>query len=131
MSDRAKHIRVGHSPDPDDAFMFYGIASGKVDTADYHIDQILEDIESLNRRALEGELEVSAVSVHAYAHLADRYAMMHCGASMGDGYGPSIVAREPIAPEELADKVIAVPGTLTTAFLSLSMCLGWIMPIKR
>ena len=82
-------VQVGHSPDPDDAFMFYGIAAGKVDTGGFEIEQVLEDIESLNRRALAGELEVSAVSIHAYAHLADRYALMSCGASMGDGYGPA------------------------------------------
>ena len=78
-----RHVRVGHSPDPDDAFMFHGIASGRVDTAGFEIEQVLEDIESLNRRALEGQLEVSAVSIHAYTKLADRYALMSCGASMG------------------------------------------------
>ena len=112
-------VRVGHSPDPDDAFMFYGIAAEKVDTAGFHIEQILEDIEGLNRRALRGELEVSAVSIHAYAHLADRYALMPCGASMGDGYGPCLVARSPLSLEELRSRTIAVPGTLTSAFLSL------------
>ena len=91
----------GHSPDPDDAFMFYGIAAGKVDTAGFEIEQVLEDIETLNRRALEGELEVTAVSIHAYAHLADRYALMPCGASMGDGYGPCVVARSDCDPQEL------------------------------
>ena len=116
--------RVGHSPDPDDAFMFYGIASEQVDTAPYVIEQVFEDIESLNRRALEGQLEVTAVSIHAYAHLADRYALMPCGASMGDGYGPCLVAREALSPDDLAGKIIAVPGTLTSAFLALSLFLG-------
>jgi 1,4-dihydroxy-6-naphthoate synthase len=117
-------VQVGHSPDPDDAFMFYGIAAEKVDLRGFEIRQVLEDIETLNRRCLEGELEVSAVSIHAYAHLADRYALMPCGASMGDGYGPIVVAREPIDTEDLADRTIAVPGTMTSAFLSLQLFLG-------
>jgi 1,4-dihydroxy-6-naphthoate synthase len=117
-------VRVGHSPDPDDAFMFYGIAAERVDLRGYRIEQVLEDIESLNRRALAGELEVSAVSVHAFAHLATRYALMPCGASMGDGYGPIVVARHPMGPSELAAKTIAVPGTLTSAYLALRLFLG-------
>jgi 1,4-dihydroxy-6-naphthoate synthase len=122
-SETALHAKVGHSPDPDDAFMFYGIACGAVDTEGFEIEQILEDIESLNRRALAGELEVSAVSIHAYPHLADRYALMHCGASMGDGYGPSVVATSSFDPLELRSKKIAVPGTLTSAFLALRLFL--------
>jgi 1,4-dihydroxy-6-naphthoate synthase len=118
------HATVGHSPDPDDAFMFYGIACGAVDTEGFEIEQVLEDIESLNRRALAGELEVSAVSIHAYPHLADRYALMHCGASMGDGYGPCVVATSSFDPAELRSKKIAVPGTLTSAFLALRLYLG-------
>lgn len=117
-------VRVGHSPDPDDAFMFYGIASGRVDTRGFEIEQVLEDIEALNRRALVGELEVSAVSIHAYAHLAEGYALMSCGASMGDGYGPCVVAREKMSIDELKSKRIAVPGTLTSAYLSLQLLLG-------
>ena len=116
--------RIGHSPDPDDAFMFFGIASGRVDTGSFRNEQVLEDIEGLNRRALRQELEVSAVSIHAYAHLADAYALMPCGASMGDGYGPLVVAREPLTREALASATIAVPGTLTSAFLALRLCLG-------
>ena len=119
-----RRVRVGHSPDPDDAFMFYGIASGKVDCGLFEIEQVLEDIESLNRRAFEEQLEVSAVSVHAYAHLADRYALMSCGASMGDGYGPRVVARSTIGVEELPSRTIAVPGTLTSAYLCLRLMLG-------
>ena len=119
-----RRVTVGHSPDPDDAFMFHGIACGKVDTAGFVIDQLLEDIESLNRRCMKGEIEVSAVSIHAYAHLTDRYALMHCGASMGDGYGPRIVCREALSPDRLADQVFAVPGTLTSAFLALQLFLG-------
>lgn len=123
MSQDPRIARVGHSPDPDDAFMFYGIASEAVDTAGYRIEQVLEDIESLNQRALRGELEVSAVSIHAYPHLADRYALMHCGASMGDGYGPCVVARERFDAAELRDKTVAIPGTLTSAYLSLRLLL--------
>jgi 1,4-dihydroxy-6-naphthoate synthase len=115
---------VGHSPDPDDAFMFYGIASGAVTTEPYRIEQVLEDIESLNRRALVGGIEVTAVSIHAFAHLADRYALMPCGASMGDGYGPCVVAREPLSAGDLGRCRIAVPGTLTSAFLALRLFLG-------
>ena len=125
MSDpAARRVSVGHSPDPDDAFMFYGIAAGKVDTAGFEIQQVLEDIETLNRRALEGQLEVSAVSIHAYSHLSERYALMPCGASMGDGYGPCVVARSPLKPGDLSDKTIAVPGKLTSAFLALRLFLG-------
>jgi 1,4-dihydroxy-6-naphthoate synthase len=120
---KVQHVRVGHSPDPDDAFMFFGIASGAVDTEGLHVDQILEDIESLNRRALQGELEVSAVSVHAYAHLTDKYALMPCGASMGDGYGPCLVATRPMGLDELRGKTLAVPGTLTSAYLALQLLL--------
>jgi 1,4-dihydroxy-6-naphthoate synthase len=123
-----RHIRIGHSPDPDDAFMYYAIAKGKVDTGGYAVSQVLEDIESLNRRALDGELEVTAISIHAYAHLSRRYALMACGASMGDGYGPIVVAREPLAAGELARKTIAVPGTLTSAFLALRLYLGDAFP---
>jgi len=120
----ARSVRIGHSPDPDDAFMYYAIAKKKVGTAGFDVVQVLEDIESLNRRALAGELEVTAISIHAYAHLADRYALMSCGASMGDGYGPIVVAREPFAPAELSKKTIAIPGTLTSAYLALRLYVG-------
>jgi 1,4-dihydroxy-6-naphthoate synthase len=119
-----RRVRIGHSPDPDDAFMYYAIAKGKVDTSGFAVEQVLEDIESLNRRALAGELEVTAISIHAYAHLADRYALMACGASMGDGYGPIVVAREAIAAGDLGGKKIAIPGTLTSAYLALRLFLG-------
>jgi len=119
-----QRITVGHSPDPDDAFMFYGIACGKVDTAGFEIKQLLEDIESLNRRCMDSRIEVSAVSIHAYAHLTRTYALMHCGASMGDGYGPRVVARQPVSPDELTRMTIAIPGTLTSAFLALQLYLG-------
>ncbi len=117
-------IRVGHSPDPDDAFMFYGLASGRVPTGDYAIEQVLLDIESLNRLALQGEIEVTAVSIHAYAHLADRYLLLPCGASMGDGYGPIVIAGRPMDLDELKTKTIAVPGRLTSAALALRLVLG-------
>jgi 1,4-dihydroxy-6-naphthoate synthase len=117
-------IRVAHSPDADDAFMFWAMAEGKIDTGSRRYVHELGDIESLNRRALAGELEVSAVSLHAYAYLADRYALLAHGASIGDRYGPRIVAREP-APGDpraaLAERLIAVPGELTTAFLTLRL----------
>ncbi|MCA9268977.1 MAG: ABC transporter substrate-binding protein [Planctomycetales bacterium] len=117
-------IRVGHSPDPDDAFMFYALAKDKIDTGPYRFEHELVDIETLNRRAFSGELELTALSLHAYAHLADKYMLCSCGASMGDQYGPMVVTREPCAIDDLKTKTIAVPGTLTTAFLALSMCIG-------
>jgi 1,4-dihydroxy-6-naphthoate synthase len=116
-------IRVGHSPDADDAFMFEALAEGKIDTGKYRFEHELVDIETLNRRAFNGELELTALSVHAYAHLTERYALCTCGASMGDNYGPIVVAREKMAMEELKTAVIAVPGTLTTAYLALRLCL--------
>ena len=124
MSTTQQTIRVGHSPDPDDAFMFYALAKDKIDTEGYRFTHELVDIETLNRRAFSGELELTAVSLHAYAHLSDKYLLCSCGASMGDGYGPMIVAREPMAVSDLANLTVAVPGTLTTAFLSLRLCLG-------
>lgn len=117
-------IRVGHSPDPDDAFMFHALANGMLDTPGYEFRHELVDIETLNRRALTGELELTAVSLHGYAYVADKYALCPCGASMGDRYGPLVVARQKMSVEELKTKVIAVPGTLTTAYLALRMCLG-------
>lgn len=117
-------IRVGHSPDPDDAFMFYALAKDKIDTGGYRFEHELVDIETLNRRAFASELELTALSLHAYAYLADKYILCTCGASMGDNYGPMVVAREPGSLESLRGKTIAVPGTLTTAFLTLRMCLG-------
>lgn len=116
-----QRIRVGHSPDPDDAFMFYALTFGKIESGPYEFVHQLEDIETLNRRALEGELEVSAVSIHAYAKLTDKYALLPTGSSMGDKYGPMIVAREKFSREDLPKKKLAVPGTLTTAFLAASL----------
>ena len=123
MADNRRIIRVGHSPDPDDAFMFHALANDKIDTADLHFQHELQDIETLNRRALKGELEVTAVSIHAYASLLDRYALLPSGCSMGDRYGPMVVARRPLAVADLSKVRIAVPGTMTTAFLTLRLLL--------
>ncbi|MCP4816284.1 MAG: ABC transporter substrate-binding protein [Planctomycetaceae bacterium] len=123
MSSEKQLIRVGHSPDPDDAFMFYALAKDKIDTGNYQFVHELVDIETLNRRAFEAELELTAVSIHAYAYLSDAYAICACGASMGDQYGPMVVAREPGSLEQLKEQTIAVPGTLTSAYLALRLCL--------
>ena len=117
----ARTIRVAHSPDSDDAFMFYALSQNKLDTGNLRFVHELSDIESLNRRALKGELEVSAVSIHAYAYLADRYALLSSGSSMGDRYGPKLVAKEAFAREDLKGKMVAVPGEWTTAFLALKL----------
>ncbi len=122
--DAARTIRVGHSPDSDDAFMFYALTHDKLDTGGLRFVHQLEDIETLNRRALNGELEVSAVSLHAYAHMAERYALLASGCSMGDRYGPKLVARRPMTLDEVRGATIAIPGTLTTAYLALQLCLG-------
>ncbi len=115
------HISLAHSPDSDDAFMFYGLASGKVDSADLEIAHTLTDIETLNREAREGRHEVTAISFHAWPSVADRYALMPCGGSVGDGYGPLLVAREALAPEDVSRRVVAVPGLLTSAYLALKL----------
>ncbi|MFQ5840768.1 MAG: MqnA/MqnD/SBP family protein [Candidatus Methylomirabilales bacterium] len=117
-------MEVGHSPDPDDAFMFYALAKGRLETGSFQFRHVLRDIETLNRWAMEGRLPVTAISLHAYAHVADRYALLPHGASIGDRYGPIVVAREALSPEALRGVRIAVPGTLTTAFLALTVCLG-------
>jgi 1,4-dihydroxy-6-naphthoate synthase len=116
-------ITVGHSPDPDDAFMFYALAHDKLDTGNLAFRHELQDIEMLNRRALKGELEVTAVSIHAYAFLLDKYALLPSGCSMGDRYGPMVVAKQKFTLEELKKARIAVPGTMTTAFLALRLLL--------
>src|SRR6476469_2049728 len=112
-------ITVAHSPDSDDAFMFYGLAVGAVDTGGIEVDQVLSDIETLNRAAFDGTYEVTAVSFHAYAHLADKYALLPHGASMGDNYGPIVVARDDAGG--VKGRKIAIPGTLTTAYLALRL----------
>ena len=118
MSQREK-IRIGHSPDSDDAFMFYALAKGLIPTEPFEIVHVIEDIETLNRRALAAELGVTAISVHAYAYVAKDYALMPCGASIGDQYGPLVVSKAPI--DTLAGKRIAIPGEMTTAYLTLSL----------
>ena len=124
-------IRVGHSPDSDDAFMFYALTHDKIDTGGLKFIHQLEDIETLNRRALNNELEVSAVSIHAYTRLADHYALLASGSSMGDQYGPTVITREPATIEQLKaeNRVIAIPGTLTTAYLTLQLCFGKDVPV--
>jgi 1,4-dihydroxy-6-naphthoate synthase len=112
-------ITVAHSPDSDDAFMFYALATNKLDTGDLHFTHVLKDIQTLNEMAQRGVYDVTAVSFHAYAYIADKYALLPHGASIGDNYGPIVVAREPHAPEDLPRLKVAVPGTLTSAFLAL------------
>ena len=124
MSQTKIPIHVGHSPDPDDAFMFHALANGKIDTGRYVFSHTLQDIETLNHRALRGELELTAVSLHGYAFMTDTYALCACGASMGDNYGPMVVARQAGPISSLKGKRIAVPGKLTTAFLTLKLLLG-------
>ena len=114
-------IHVAHSPDSDDAFMFYALAEGKIDTEGLRYVHELQDIETLNRRAMRGELQVTAVSIHAYAYLADRYALLSHGASMGDRYGPRLVARTPTSRADIRGKRVAIPGTLTSAYLALRL----------
>ena len=145
MSPERNVFTLGHSPDPDDAFMFYAMAENKIDLHGYRFEHRLEDIQTLNERALRGELHISAISIHAYAYAADKYALLPCGASMGDGYGPIVVRKHPTsnsesfreqgiqhpAPNEDVDVrewlrscVIAVPGRMTSAFLALQLYLG-------
>jgi 1,4-dihydroxy-6-naphthoate synthase len=120
----AVRIRLGHSPDPDDAFMFWALSEGRVDARGFEFEHVLRDIQTLNEWALEGRLEVTALSLHTYPRVQDRYLLLPHGASMGDGYGPIVVAREPLSPERLRETEIAVPGEMTTAFLVLRMRLG-------
>jgi 1,4-dihydroxy-6-naphthoate synthase len=117
-------VQVGHSPDPDDAFMFYALAKGLIPTGRYRFEHVLQDIQTLNQRALRGELEVTAISIHAYPYVADKYALTSCGSSMGDKYGPMVVARQPMGISDLTGTTIAIPGKLTTAFLALQLYLG-------
>src|SRR6266702_336967 len=116
-------LTLGHSPDPDDAFMFYGLAKDLVPSPGFRFEHILQDIQTLNERATRGELDISAISIHAYAHVSDKYALLPSGASMGDGYGPMLVAKQKFTKAEIARKKIAVPGTMTSAFLALQLWL--------
>jgi 1,4-dihydroxy-6-naphthoate synthase len=122
-------IRVGHSPDPDDAFMFHALANDKIPTGEYQFTHELQDIETLNRRALKGELELTAVSLHGYAYLTDKYALCACGCSMGDNYGPMVVAKQPGSLGDFRKKRIAIPGTMTTAYLALRLALPEFEPV--
>src|SRR6185503_8925874 len=128
MDSRNLHapLRLGHSPDPDDAFMFYALAQDPplIETRGYRFQHVLQDIQTLNQRAIRGELEITAISIHAYPYVADKYALTSCGSSMGDKYGPMVVAPQPMSIEQLRGKKIAIPGKLTTAFLALQLCLG-------
>ena len=114
-------VVIAHSPDSDDAFMHFAIGEGKVDTGEYQFDHMMADIETLNRHAVEGRHEVTAISIHAYAHLSDQYALLNHGASMGEGYGPLLITKEPRTREDLSDQVIAVPGEWTSAALALKL----------
>jgi 1,4-dihydroxy-6-naphthoate synthase len=117
-------LTLGHSPDPDDAFMFYGLAKGLIPTPGLEFEHILQDIQTLNERATRGELDISAISIHAYAYVADQYALLPSGASMGDGYGPMLVAKRSYSRDEIRKLRIAVPGRMTSAFLALQLWLG-------
>jgi 1,4-dihydroxy-6-naphthoate synthase len=121
IADGPRTIHVAHSPDADDAFMFYGLASGAVPSPGYEFVHVLQDIETLNQEALAGTYEVTACSIHAYPYIADRYALLNSGASMGEGYGPVLVAREPLGPEALDRARVAIPGNLTSAYLALKL----------
>ena len=123
-----KTIHVAHSPDSDDAFMFYALANGKIATGDYEFVHHLDDIESLNRAAETGRYEVTALSIHAYAYLADRYALLNSGASMGEDYGPIVVAAQPLEASALRGRRIAVPGLKTSAYLALRLFEGHFHP---
>ncbi|HIA70207.1 TPA: ABC transporter substrate-binding protein [Candidatus Poribacteria bacterium] len=116
-----EQIRIGHSPDSDDAFMFYALAKKLIPTDGFEVVHVIEDIESLNKRALNSELEVTAISIHAYAYVSQDYALMPCGASIGDRYGPIVVSTSPIDLHNLSGKRIAIPGTMTTAYLTLRL----------
>ncbi len=117
-------LTLGHSPDPDDAFMHYALAADRIPMGAYRFEHILQDIQTLNERATRGELDITAISIHAYAHVSDKYALLPNGASMGDGYGPMLVAKQPFTREEVATKRIAVPGEMTSAFLAMQLWLG-------
>ena len=123
MQTQPRRITIAHSPDSDDAFMFYALAKGLIDTEGLEVVEELQDIESLNQRCLRAELELSAASVHAYAYFSERYAVLPCGASLGEGYGPRVVSREPLEIESLSGRPVAIPGMLTSAALALRLFL--------
>jgi 1,4-dihydroxy-6-naphthoate synthase len=119
-----QRLTLGHSPDPDDAFMFYALAKSLIPTQGFEFEHILQDIQTLNERATRGELDITAISIHAYAYVCGQYSLLPSGASMGDGYGPMLVAKQKYSRDEVARKKIAVPGTMTSAFLALQLWLG-------
>ncbi|HVG18339.1 MAG TPA: MqnA/MqnD/SBP family protein [Blastocatellia bacterium] len=119
-----REITLGHSPDPDDAFMFYALAADRIPTDGLSFRHVIEDIETLNRRAMNAELDVTAISIHAYAYVLDQYALLTSGASMGDDYGPLVISREPMSVGDLRGVTIAIPGEMTTAYLALRLCAG-------
>lgn len=129
---RSEPLSLGHSPDPDDAFMFFALAEHKIDTHGWSFEHTLQDIQTLNERATRGELAISAISIHAYAYVLDKYALLPCGASMGDGYGPMLIVKKGVdfpkdadqLKEWLKDRLIAVPGLMTSAYLSLQLYMG-------
>src|SRR3954454_13361904 len=116
-------LTLGHSPDPDDAFMFYALAKELIPANGYRFEHILQDIQTLNERATRGELDITAISIHAYAYVSDKYALLPSGASMGDGYGPMLIAKQRFSKAEILRKKIAVPGAMTSAFLALQLWL--------
>ena len=124
MSTPQKAFRVGHSPDPDDAFMFHAMTTGAINTEGREYEHVLLDIETLNKHAMDGTYEISAVSIHSFPEIADRYHLMNCGASMGEGYGPMIISNKEMSEEEAKNKVIAIPGLGTSAYLSLRLAWG-------
>jgi len=124
MSTPQKAFRVGHSPDPDDAFMFHAMTTGAIKTEGREYEHVLLDIETLNKQAMDGTYEISAVSIHSFPEIADRYHLMNCGASMGEGYGPMIISNKEMSEEEAKSKVIAIPGLGTSAYLSLRLAWG-------
>src|SRR5882757_7918096 len=120
-SSNLTEVVCAHSPDSDDAYMFYGLATRKIRSPKVTFRHVLEDIESLNRKATEGLYELTAISYHAYPYVADKYVLLSSGSSVGDGYGPVVVSQKPLAPADLKGKRIAIPGTMTTAFLTLKL----------
>ena len=124
MPDSPQRIRIGHSPDPDDAFMFYALTSGAIDTGNRQYEHVLVDIDTLNEEAKNGTYEVSAVSIRSFPTISDRYSLMNCGASMGEGYGPMVISRRPLSADELGNVVVAVPGKSTSAYMTLRLALG-------
>jgi len=130
VSDEPLLVRIGHSPDPDDAFMFFGLTSGAIETPGRTYAHILADIDTLNREALKGNYEVSAVSIHSFPEISSEYSLMNCGASMGEGYGPMIISTNPMTQKEAMGRDIAIPGLSTSAFLALRLAFGEVSVVE-